>query len=92
MELCEARPEDSSIYFHVYVYIYIYVYLLCCDEQTIIYSNISGPNGPHEPNGPNGPRATAATTETTANKIPQPIQAPFSTHPGTTYPVRISPR
>ena len=33
------------------------------------------------------PRWTAATT---MEELPQAMQAPFSTHPGTTYPVRVS--
>ena len=39
------------------------------------------------------PRATtaAATATAAANELPQPIQAPSSTHPGTTYPVREIP-
>ena len=36
-------------------------------------------------------RATATTAATAAEEFSQSIQAPSSTHPGTTYPVRAIP-
>ena len=59
-----------------------------------IENNVHGPMGPilSKPILSKPRWATAAaTTATATEEFCQAIQAPSPTHPGTTYPVRVSP-